>query len=243
MTVAGLLLLDADAPLLDRVVGALATGEGLGEVRHVERATGSADLATACRRLAETCDLVLGLPAPPWPGFGDRHAAARDALGEVPYWAVESWHGLPTLGPALADAVAAAVAGPEDRVLLTAPDAAVVRLPAEQRVFLREVAEALDTALDGRAARPTVAVDRSPATDAVTPTAMTTLVTLADAHGATRVVRCSLAPADGADPQVTAAAVTTRLELVDVALTPEAHVRLLLDAVATLLPPALEASS
>lgn len=230
----GVLLLDGTSPVLDAVVGAIGRAPALGEVRAVERSTDVADLDPACRRLAEVCDLVVGLPAPPWPGFSTRHEQARARLGDVPYWAVESWHGLPALATRLADRVAA-VAGVGDHVLLTAPDHAVVALPADQRAFLREVAQALDTALGDRAGRPTIAVDRSPADGAVTPTAADVVATLAEAHGATRLVRCSLAPGDGPDPAVGAAAAAQGLAAVDVALTDAEHVELLLDAVATLL--------
>jgi len=239
VTHVGLLLHGADTGLRDRIVGALARADGYGEVRAVEQAAEDGELEPACRRLVEVCDVVLGVPAWPWPGWGAAHDAARDLLPDLPYWAVETWHGLPDLAAVLAEHVEA-VAADHARVLLTAPDHAVVGLPAEQRAFLRELAEGLAAALPDRLARPTVAVDRSPVDGPVTPTAASTLVTLVDAHGATAVVRASMVPGDGPDPDVTAAAAAQGVMLHEAAPSDDDHVVLLLAAVAALLPPALQ---
>lgn len=239
MTNVGLLLHGADTGLRDRLVGALARAEGYGEVRAVEQAAADGELEPACRRLVEVCDVVLGVPAWPWPGWAAAHDAARDLLPDLPYWAVETWHGLPDLAAVLAEHVEA-VAPADARVLLTAPDHAVVGLPAEQRAFLRELAEGLHAAMPQHLPRPTVAVDRSPAEGAVTPTATGTLATLVEAHGATAVVRASMVPGDGPDPDMTAVAAAQGVQLHEAAPSDDDHVVLLLAAVAALLPPALE---
>lgn len=234
MSRVGVLVHGGDAALGEALVGAVATADALGEVRAVEVAATPDDVALACRRLDEVCTAVVGLGAAPWPGWTDWHAAAHDALS-VPYWAVETWHGLPDLHDRLAAAVGD---GWRDgsRVLVTAPDAALRALPVEQRTVLRDVAQALH---ERTGTRPTVAVDRSPGDGAVTPTAATSVVTLAEAHGARRVVRLSLAPADGPDPAVAAAAAGAGVDLQDVALGHGDQVDLLLAAVAVLLREAL----
>jgi len=231
----GVLVHGGDDELAAALVGAVTRADDLGEVRAVEVAATGADVALACQRLAEVAEVVIGLGHAPWPGFSDRHATAHDALDPVPYWAVETWHGLPALHEHLVAAV-----GDRwhdgTRVLVTAPDAAVRELPPEERVVLRDVAEALHGLTE---ARPVIAVDRSPADGAVTPTAVTTVTTLSEAHGAERVVRVSLAPADGPDPAVAAAAFTAGIELSDVTLHRDDQVRLLLEAVRTMLRQAL----
>lgn len=235
MSRVGVLVHGGDVDLGAALVGAVATHDALGEVRAVEVAADPTDVAGACGRLAEVCTVVIGLGAAPWPGWSAWHARAHDALGPVPYWAVEAWHGL----PALHDRLVAAVGDrwqDGSRVVVTAPDHAVRDLPVAQRVVLREVAEALHAATG---ARPTVAVDRSPEDGAVTPTAVTTVRTLAEAHGAERVVRLSLAPDDGADPAVAAVASEVGVALVDVALDRQDQVALLLEAVGTMLRSAL----
>lgn len=231
----GVLVLGGDAGLEEALVGAVGRAPDLGEVRGVEVVAAPAGVAGAVGRLAEACTVVVGIGAAPWPGWQRWHAAAHDGLDEVPYWAVETWHGLPALHERLAAAVGDAWHD-GSRVLVTAPDHAVAPLPVEQRVVLRDVAEALHAATG---ARPTVAVDRSPAEGAVTPTAATTVTTLGEAHGARRVVRCSLAPGDGPDPAVRAAADAAGVELVDVALDRDDQVALLLTAVRTMLRDAL----
>ncbi|MFT6943227.1 MAG: hypothetical protein ACJA2F_001426 [Nitriliruptoraceae bacterium] len=233
----GVLVHGGDASLLDALVGAVATADGLGEVRAIEVADGLAEVEVACRRLAEVCEVVIGLAHAPWPGWALQHSVAQNALGELPYWAVETWHGLPALHDHLV-----AVVGDRwqdgTRVLVTAPDIALRALPPEQRVVLRDVAEALH---QRTGVRPTIAVDRSPGDGAVTPTAATAVTTLAEAHGATAVARVSLAPQDGPDPDVSNAAFTTGVTLSDVTIDSAAHVRLLLDAVATMIATALAA--
>lgn len=239
MSRVGVLVHGGDADLGEALVGAVAGADALGEVRAVEVAAGLDEVVVACRRLAEVCTVVIGMGAAPWPGWDDWHAAAHDALGDVPYWAVETWHGLPALHEHLAQAL-------EERwregtrVVVTAPDRAVRPLPPEQRVVLRDVAEALHAATG---TRPTVAVDRSPQDTPVTPTAVTTVQTLAEAHGADRVVRVSLAPGDGPDPAVAAAAFAAGVSLTDVTLHRDDVVRLLLAVVTTMLREALAEDS
>ena len=235
MTRVGVLVHGADDALGEALVGAVNGAEDLGEVRAVEVAPGLADVGVACQRLAEVCTVVIGLGAAPWPGWSERHAAAHEALGDVPYWAVETWHGLPALHEHLVAAVGERWHD-GTRVLLTAPDDAVRVLPPEERVVLRDVAEALHDATD---AKPVIAVDRSPDEGAVTPTAVTTVTTLAEAHGAERVVRVSLAPGDGPDPAVAAAAFANGIALSDVTLHRDDQVALLLAAVRTMLRQAL----
>lgn len=236
MTNVGVLVHGGGPSLQEALVGAVARADDLGEVRGLEVVSAGLEVPGACARLAEVADTVVGLGARPWPGWSQGHAAAHDALGETAdYWAVETWHGLPALHDALVTAV-----GPRwrdgSRVVVTAPDVVVRPLPPEQRVLLRDVAEALH---ERTGTRPTVAVDRSPEQDPVTPTAVTTVETLAEAHGADRVVRLSLAPGDGPDPDVTAAAGRVGVELTDVALDDRTHHGLLLDVVRTMLTRAL----
>ena len=230
----GIVVHGADAALGDALVGALATADRLGEVRAVEAVPRDESIAPAATRLAEVAEVVVGLGALPFPGLAARHDATRDALGDLPYWAVETWHGLPAHAEALAAAVTPVLTStPGDpHVLVTAPDVVIRPLPPEHRVVLRDVAAALAERL-GR--RPTVAVDRSPATGGVTPTAVGTLGTLVDAHGATAVVRCSLVPADDPDPALVEEAAARGVTLRDVSLDRATHVRLLLDAAATVL--------
>lgn len=235
MTRLGVLVHGADEDLGAALVGAVNAAADLGEVRAVEVAPTAADVMLACRRLAEVCTEVVGLGAAPWPGWSEQHATAHDALGDVPYWAVETWHGLPALHEHLVAAVGERWHD-GTRVLLTAPDHAIRALPPEQRVVLRDVAEALHAATG---AKPVIAVDRSPDDGAVTPTAVTTVTTLAEAHGAERVVRVSLTPGDGPDPAVAAAAFANGITLTDVTLHRETQVTLLLAAVRTMLRQAL----
>ena len=235
MTRVGVLVHGADDALGDALVGAVNGADDLGEVRAVEVAPSLGDVDLACQRLAEVCTVVIGLGAAPWPGWSERHAAAHETLGDTPYWAVETWHGLPALHEHLVAAVGERWHD-GTRVLVTAPDDAVRALPPEERVVLRDVAEALHGATG---ARPVIAVDRSPDDGAVTPTAVTTVTTLAEAHEADRVVRVSLAPGDGPDPAVAAAAFAAGVRLSDVTLHRDDHVALLLAAVRTMLRQAL----
>ncbi len=231
----GVLVHGGDASLLDALVGAVATADGLGEVRAIEVADGLAEVEVACQRLAEVCEVVIGLAHAPWPGWSLQHGVAQNALDAVPYWAVETWHGL----PALHDHLVAAVGDRwEDgtRILVTAPDLALRALPPEHRVVLKDIAEGLH---QRTGVRPTIAVDRSPGDGAVTPTAETSVTTLAEAHGATSIARVSLAPQDGPDPAVSNAAFAAGVTLTDVTIDRAAQVRLLLDAVSTMIATAL----
>lgn len=217
------------------LVGAVARDGALGDVRAVE-VVGRRDAITpAAARLGEVCDVVVGLGALPFPDLALRHDASRDALDGVPYWGVETWHGLPGFHDALAAAIGDAPAEGAS-VLLTGPDDVVRTLPPEHRVVLRDVAAALH---ERTGARPTIAVDRSPLTGAVTPTAVDALTTLVEAHGVADVVRCSLVPDDAPDAAVTAAARSLGARLRDVAIDRSTHVRLLVEVVRTLLVEAL----
>ena len=152
----GIVVLGASDELGDALVGAVAAAPTLGEVRAVEAVPRDVPVGPAAARLAEVCELVVGLGALPFPGLAARHDALRDALGDVPYWAVETWHGLPSFHDALADVVAAALAADRDdgraagstgeartttsaHVLVTAPDEVIRTLPPEHRVVLREI--------------------------------------------------------------------------------------------------------
>lgn len=236
MTHVGVLVHGGGPSLQEAVVGAVARADDLGEVRGLEVVAAGLEVPGACARLAEVADTVIGLGARPWPGWTEGHAAAHDALGDAAdYWAVETWHGLPALHDALHDAVGERWRD-GSRVVVTVPDAVVRRLAPEQRVLLRDVAEALH---ERSGTRPTVAVDRSPDEDPVTPTAVTTVETLAEAHGAGRVVRLSLVPGDGPDPAVTEAAGRFGVDLIDVALDAATHHQLLVEVVRTMLAQAL----
>lgn len=162
---------------------------------------------------------VVGIAVVPWPGQGGAHADLRESF-DPPYWAVESWHRHPAFLTALQGAVAAArVRLPEPdaaHVLVTAPDRAARDGAPEDRVFLREVTEAL--AQQEPAGRCTLAWDHSPDEDPVTPTAVTVLRTLAEAHGRTAVVLAGVDPSRRHDPAVAAVAADLDLELVEVAL-------------------------
>jgi hypothetical protein len=231
----GVLVHGADEALGEALVGAVATGAGLGEVRAIEAVPRDVPVAPAAARLREVAGVVVGLGAWPFPGLAARHDASRDALGDVPYWAVETWHGLPAFHDALAAALGGVRAGARPvgaRVLLTAPDVVIRTLPPEHRVVLRDVAEALQARTG---TRPTIAVDRSPASGAVTPTAVDALTSLVEAHGATTVVRCSLVPGDGPDEAVTSTASSLGIGLDDVAIDAAAHVAVLLEVVGTVL--------
>lgn len=227
----GVVLHGADAALADAVVGAVSTGERLGEVRAVEALARDAPVAPVAARLAEVAEVVVGVRTVPVPGLAARHDALRDALDGVPYWAVVTWHGLPAYVEALAAALGAAPAR-GDRVLLTAPDALLRQLPPEHRVVLRDVAAALHEQVG---ARPTIAVDRSPPVTPVTPTAVEAVRTLVEVHGAGAVVRCSIVPGDQPDPAVTEVAAGLGVPLTDVTIDRATHVSLLGDVVATLL--------
>lgn len=178
-------------------------------------------------------DGVVGVAVEPWPGHGDQHARWREAVG-APYWAVESWHRHPAFLDRLQAAIAAGRARLPDpeaaHVLVTAPDRAGRAGAPEDRVFLRQVTEAL--AAGQPAGRCTLAWDHSPAAEPVTPTAETVLRSLAEAHGRTAVLRASVDPGDAGDPAVVRTAGDLGVAFAEVALDRGALTRILL-AVAT----------
>ncbi len=151
---------------------------------------------------------VVGVGADPWPSYAAPHEHVRDALGAVPYYAVQAWHLHPGYLEALVDAVRhelGADAG-DTHVLFTAPGPGAEAAPHEV-VFLREVAEAVSGSL-GLARRSIAWVGGE-----TTPTSATVLTTLVEAHGKTRVLRCSLDPRgrpDGVPAEASAAGVDLR---------------------------------
>jgi hypothetical protein len=170
-------------------------------------ATTLADHLEVASRLGADADLVVGMAAAPWPVAPDLHAEGSATLPA--YTGVVSWHALPALLDALADAVAPG-ARLGAHVLVTAPDPGPDTDPADV-LFLREVAE-------GIAARVALA-SRSIAWRGTTrtPTAVDALTSVVDAHGKRDVVECPVAPGTGADAELTAAAerLGARLTCVD----------------------------
>lgn len=176
----------------EHVAVTLAERTGL----RVATAGGAADVADAAA--------VVGLGAEPWPAFATAHERARAVLGSTPYYAVQSWHQHPAYVGALVAALERRLApDPEAHVLFTAPGPAEEPEPHEV-VFLREVAESVTGELSlsrrsiawvGGASRPSTG---------------TALAALAEAHGRTRVVRCSLDPLgrpDGVHAEASAAGI------------------------------------
>jgi hypothetical protein len=148
------------------------------------------------RSLSDEAALVVGMAAVPWPALPDLHAEGSATLPA--YTGVVSWHGLPRLLDALAEAAAPA-ARTGAHVLITAPDPGPEVEPGDL-VFLREVAE-------GIAARVEMTT-RSVAWrgDTRTPTAVDALTSLVEAHGRHDVVEVPVAPGTGADPELARAA-------------------------------------
>jgi hypothetical protein len=158
-------------------------------------------------RLGADGALVVGLAAVPWPVAPDLHAEGSATLPA--YTGVVSWHALPALLDALADAVApGARAGAH--VLVTAPDPGPDTEPADV-LFLREVAEGI--ALRVELASRSIAWRGA----SRTPTAVDALTSVVEAHGKRDVVECPVAPGTGADAELLAAAdrLGARLTCVD----------------------------
>lgn len=171
------------------------------------------------------CSAVVGVAAEPWPAFADVHGTARTAVSPAPYFAVESWH----LHPAYVDRLAAAVeragvsgdrAGPH--VLFTAPGPTTEPAP-EEVVFLRETAEAVSGILG--LARRSIAWTSG----VLGPSGHAALAALAEAHGRTAVLRCSLDPLLRPDA-VAAEAADLGVALSEAALEPD-DLPAILDAV------------
>lgn len=180
---------------------------------HLETGTG----------LAAEADHVVGLAAVPWPNAPELHARCSEQLPA--YTGVVSWHALPSLADRLAEVAAPGVSAGA-HLLVTAPDPGPDTDP-EDLMFLREVAEALETRLSPRS--------RSIAWRGTTrtPTAVEALATVADAHGRRDIVEVPVAPATGADPALVARAdeLGARLSCVD--LGRETLVGLLAEVVTT----------
>ncbi|MEX2550592.1 MAG: hypothetical protein WD638_10220 [Nitriliruptoraceae bacterium] len=159
-------------------------------------ATTADDHLEVAARLGADASLVVGLAVRPWPQHAELHAEGSATL--LAYTGVVSWHALPALADALADAV-----GPGARsgahVMVTAPDPGPDTDP-EDVVFLREVAEAL--------------ADRVPlASRSIawrgttrTPTAVDALRSVVEVHGHRDVVECPVAPGTGGDAALLAVA-------------------------------------
>ncbi len=140
--------------------------------------------------------LVVGLASVPWPVSPELHAEGSASLPA--YTGVVSWHALPALLDALAQA-AAPGAKSGAHVLITAPDPGPETEPGDL-VFLREVAE-------GIAARVELA-SRSVAWrgDTRTPTAVDALTSLVEAHGRRDIIEVPVSPGLSADPDLAATA-------------------------------------
>jgi hypothetical protein len=140
--------------------------------------------------------LVVGMASVPWPVLPELHAEGSATLPA--YTGVVSWHALPALLDALAQAAApGAKAGAH--VLITAPDPGSDIEPGDV-VFLREVAE-------GIAARVELS-SRSVAWrgDTRTPTAVDAVTSLIEAHDRRDIVEVPVAPGTSADPALAATA-------------------------------------
>jgi hypothetical protein len=187
------------------------------------RATTPEDHLETVVGLASEAGHVVGLAAVPWPREPDLHARCSEHLPA--YTGVVSWHALPALADRLAEVAAPGVAAGA-HLLVTAPDPGPDTDP-EDLLFLREVAEALETRL--------APSSRSIAWRGTTrtPTAVEALTTVIEAHCRRDVVEVPVAPATGADPDVVAAAdeLGARLSCVD--LGRETLVELLAEVVDT----------
>jgi hypothetical protein len=146
-------------------------------------ATTPDDHLEVARRLGDDAELVVGMAAVPWPVAPDLHAEGSATLPA--YTGVVSWHALPALLDALAEAVAPG-ARLGAHVLVTAPDPGPDTDPADV-LFLREVAEGIAerVALSSRS----IAWRGSTRT----PTAVDALTSVVDAHGKRDVVECPVA--------------------------------------------------
>ncbi|MCC5950182.1 MAG: hypothetical protein JJT89_17155 [Nitriliruptoraceae bacterium] len=185
------------APLAVALLGGRGLDGPLAErtgVRVV--ATDVDDHLDVAQRLGLEAELVVGLARAPWPIAPELHAEGSATLPA--YTGVVSWHALPALHEALAQAVEpGASAGAH--VLVTAPDPGPEADPADV-MFLREVAEAIAQ----RVPLPARSIAWRGATR--TPTATDALRTVVEAHGRRDVVEVPVAPATGADPTMLALA-------------------------------------
>lgn len=140
--------------------------------------------------------LVVGLAGVPWPVLPDLHAEGSASLPA--YTGVVSWHALPALLDALAQA-AAPGARSGAHVLITAPDPGPDTEPGDL-VFLREVAEGITARVE--------LASRSVAWrgDTRTPTAVDAVTSLVEAHGHRDIIEVPVAPGMSADPELSATA-------------------------------------
>jgi hypothetical protein len=181
------------------------------------------DHLDVAHRLGLDGALVVGVAAVPWPVAPEVHAEGSASLPA--YTGVVSWHALPALHAALAQAITpGAQAGAH--VLITAPDPGPDTEP-EDVVFLREVAEAL--------ARRIELPSRSIAWrgETRTPTAVTALTSVVEAHGRTDVVECPVAPGTGGDPALLATAESLGIRLTTADLGRATQLDLLTEVVMT----------
>lgn len=175
--------------------------------------------------LGRDVGLVVGLASVPWPSHADLHAEGSASLPA--YTGVVSWHGLPWLLDRLAEAVRPGAARAA-HVLVTAPDPGPTTDPGDLG-FLREVAAGITE----RAAASSVSVAWRG--ESRTPTAVTALRSVVEAHGRRDVVECPVAPGTGADPALLATADELGCRLVCVDLGRETHVGALERVVRTVL--------
>jgi hypothetical protein len=162
---------------------------------------------------------VVGVAAEPWPAYGRAHEQARREVAPAPYFAVQAWHQHPAYLDALAGGIAAVRPAADVHVLFTAPGPLVEPEP-EDVVFLRETAEAVSRRAG--IARRSIAWTSGVAG----PSSRAALTALAEAHGRTEVLRCSLDPL-GRPDDVAAEAAELGLALAEVVLEPDALPRLL----------------
>lgn len=187
-----------------QLVAALA-----GRVTGAVAATTRDDHPRVVAELAADHDLVIGAARTPWPQHADLHALVG---AEHPtYRGVVSWHGLPRLLEALAQAAAPGAAGGA-HLLVTAPDPGADAAP-EELTFLREVAEAVAAQVAGT----TTSIAWRGTTR--TPTAVDALTSVVTVHGHRDVVEVPVAPASAPDPQLLRVAdeLGARLTSVDLA--------------------------
>lgn len=156
---------------------------------------------------------VIGVASQPWPAFARDHEEAGQAVAPAPYVAVQSWHRHPAyldrLVAALEEARQASPDG-DVHVLFTAPGPTSQPDPGEV-VFLRETAEAV-SALAG-VTRRSIAWSSG----VLGPSTAAALTALAEAHGRTAVLRCSLDPLAARD-QVAGEAEAVGLSLTEASL-------------------------
>jgi hypothetical protein len=170
-------------------------------------ATDPATHLDVAHRLGLGGALVVGLASVPWPVLPELHAEGSATLPA--YTGVVSWHALPGLLDALAEAVAPG-ARSGAHVLITAPDPGPDTEPGDV-VFLREVAEGISARVD----LPSRSVAWRGSTR--TPTAADAVTSLVEAHGRRDIVEVPVSPGTSADPQLaqTAERLGARLVCVD----------------------------